>query len=96
MLADAAPAAPGESGGAPELMREALRGVEGYDALEAAEWEARRAAVERQNEEARRLKRERRAAAEVAQRTQVSFRVLPLHVQSPLQSLQGNEPVFPL
>ncbi len=43
----------------------------GMDAVQKAEWEQRRIVIEKQGEEARRLKRERKAAAEVERRTQV-------------------------
>ena len=42
-----------------------------WDAIQKAEWEQRRIEVEKQAEEARRLKRHRKAAAEVERRAQV-------------------------
>lgn len=46
---------------------------DGMDEVQKAEWEQRRIEVERQAEEARRLKRARKAAAEVERRSQVHF-----------------------
>ncbi|KAK9848945.1 hypothetical protein WJX84_011513 [Apatococcus fuscideae] len=48
-----------------------------WDAIQKAEWEQRRIEVEKQAEEARRLKRQRKAAAEVERRAQVQHLMNP-------------------
>ncbi|KAK9820525.1 hypothetical protein WJX72_011312 [[Myrmecia] bisecta] len=55
-------------GGVVELQRETAWQEAGYAELEADEWERRRLEVARQAEEARRLKKQRRQAAETQQR----------------------------